>query len=76
MDAADNKMLSPTPSQTHLLPNGTEGSENVLAIELIPYICIANSKKEEASIGKLIDSMKLPPLDEVMQDLGILNECV
>lgn len=70
MDTVDPKMLSPTPSQTHLLPNGTEGSENVPAIELIPHICIPKSNKEEASLNKIIDSMKLPSLDEVMQDLG------
>lgn len=66
MYTADPKLLSPTPSQTHLLPYGTEGSENELAIELIPYICISISKKEEASIGKLLSSMKLPSLDEVL----------
>lgn len=67
MDTGDH---SPTPSQTHVRPNGTERSENELAIEFIPHICISVSKKEEARIGKLLDSMKLPPLDEVMQDLG------
>ncbi|KAG7333195.1 hypothetical protein KOW79_003330 [Hemibagrus wyckioides] len=70
-DTADPKLLSPTPSQTHLLPYGTEGSENELAIELIPYICISISKKEEASIGKLLSSMKLPSLDEVLDGLGL-----
>lgn len=69
MDTADPK-LSPTPSQTHLLPNGTEGSENDPAVGLIPHICISFSKKEEANVGKLLDNMKLPLLDEVLQDLG------
>lgn len=59
---------SPTPSQTHV-PNGAEGSENELAIEFIPHICILISKKEEAHIGKLLDSQKMPSLDEVLQDL-------
>ncbi|MCJ8733357.1 hypothetical protein PDJAM_G00222410, partial [Pangasius djambal] len=71
MDAVDPKLLSPTPSQTQLLPNGTEGSENELAIEFIPHICISISKKEEASIGTLLDSMKLPSLDEVLDALGL-----
>ncbi|XP_047678536.1 hydrocephalus-inducing protein-like isoform X5 [Tachysurus fulvidraco] len=71
IDTADPKLLSPTPSQTHLLPCGTEGSENELAIELIPYICISISKKEEASIDILLSSMKLPSLDEVLEGLGL-----
>lgn len=68
MDTADPKLLSPTPSQTHLFPNGTEGSENEL--EFIPHICISVSEKEEASVDKLLDTMKLPSLYEVLQDLG------
>ncbi|KAK2848119.1 hypothetical protein Q7C36_009801 [Tachysurus vachellii] len=71
MDTADPKLLSPTPKQTHLLSCGTEGSENELAIELIPYICISISKKEEASIDMLLSSMKLPYLDEVLDGLGL-----
>lgn len=67
MDTAESKLLSPTPSQTHLLPNGTEGSDNELAIEFIPHTYISISKKEEASIDKLLDSMKLPSRDEVLQ---------
>ncbi|XP_047008963.2 hydrocephalus-inducing protein homolog isoform X3 [Ictalurus punctatus] len=71
MDTAESKLLSPTPSQTHLLPNGTEGSDNELAIEFIPHTYISISKKEEASIDKLLDSMKLPSYDEVLNGLGL-----
>ncbi|XP_053479109.1 hydrocephalus-inducing protein homolog [Ictalurus furcatus] len=70
MDTAEPKLLSPTPSQTQLLPNG-KGSENELAIEFIPHTCISISKKEEASIDKLLDSMKLPSRDEVLDGLGL-----
>lgn len=74
-DTTDPKPLSPTPSQTNLLPNDTEGSDNELAIEIIPHICIPVSNKEEASIDKLISSI-MPSLDEVLQDLGFTELCL
>lgn len=73
VDTADPKLLSPTPSQTHLWPSGAEGSENEVAVGFIPHICISISKNEDTSTSKLLDSMKLPSLDEVLQDL---KECV
>ncbi|GAA6097727.1 hydrocephalus-inducing protein homolog isoform X1 [Tachysurus ichikawai] len=69
-----DKLLLPNPSQTYLLPYGTEDSENELAIELIGDICISISKKEEARIDMLLSSMKLPSLDEVFQDVGCIEK--
>ncbi|KAF5907639.1 hydrocephalus-inducing protein, partial [Clarias magur] len=70
-DTVDPNLLSPTPSQTHLLFSGTEGAENEQAIEFIPHICISVRKKEEASIGELIENLKLPSLNEVLDGLGL-----
>ncbi|XP_060779913.1 hydrocephalus-inducing protein homolog [Neoarius graeffei] len=72
LDTADPKLLlSPTPSQTHLWPSGAEGSENELVRKFIPHICISVSKHEETSTHKLLHSMKLPSLDEVLDGLGL-----
>ncbi|XP_053355859.1 hydrocephalus-inducing protein-like [Clarias gariepinus] len=70
-DTVDPNLLSPTPSQTHLLSSGTEGAENEQAIKFIPHICISVRKKKDASIGELIENLKLPSLNEVLDGLGL-----
>uniref|UniRef100_W5LN16 HYDIN axonemal central pair apparatus protein n=1 Tax=Astyanax mexicanus TaxID=7994 RepID=W5LN16_ASTMX len=63
------ELPSTPPSQTHLLFDDTEATKTELIQEIIPLICISASEKELLCGTKLLSSLKLPSLEEVVQDL-------
>ncbi|XP_062860193.1 hydrocephalus-inducing protein homolog [Trichomycterus rosablanca] len=70
-DKLDSKMMSPLPSQAHMLPSGISSLEKELASDLVPHICIAVNRNEGPSMADLVGKLKLPPLEEVLDGLGL-----
>ncbi|XP_072551301.1 hydrocephalus-inducing protein homolog [Salminus brasiliensis] len=70
-EKAKAELLSPPPNQAHSMFDDTEASERELALEVIPRICISMSEKELLSETKLLSSLKLPSLEEVLDGLGL-----
>lgn len=60
------ELLTPPPSQVYLLPDDTEASERELALEVIPLISVFVGEKELLSVAELMNSLKLPSLEEVV----------
>ncbi|KAI4885088.1 hypothetical protein NFI96_023140 [Prochilodus magdalenae] len=66
------ELLSPPPSQMHLLLDDTDLSEREQALEVIPHTCITVSEKDQLSEAELLRSLKLPSVEEVVLDgLGL-----
>ncbi|XP_049339422.1 hydrocephalus-inducing protein homolog isoform X2 [Astyanax mexicanus] len=65
------ELPSTPPSQTHLLFDDTEATKRELIQEIIPLICISASEKELLCGTKLLSSLKLPSLEEVLDSLGL-----
>ncbi|KAM6946364.1 hydrocephalus-inducing protein homolog [Aplochiton taeniatus] len=70
---ADVKLPSPTPSQAGLLWDGGEaGPEREGAPEAVPHVLLhVAGGREEASARELLGRSKLPPLEEVLDGLGL-----
>lgn len=68
----DSKLLSPLPSQGHLLPSDISSLENELAADSVPHICISVNQDEEPTMDDLVGKLKLPPLEEVLTHLSIV----
>ncbi|XP_051512768.1 hydrocephalus-inducing protein homolog [Myxocyprinus asiaticus] len=69
VEASDVK--SPAPSQAHVPVNGTDGSENIVVPDPIPHIWLSIKEGEYLSGYEITRSMKLPSLDEILDELGL-----
>nr|XP_055030475.1 hydrocephalus-inducing protein homolog [Misgurnus anguillicaudatus] len=68
-DTVDIK--SSLPNQAHVPADGTEGADNMVVPVPIPHIWLSIKHSEHLSGFEIISSMKLPSLEEILDELGI-----
>ncbi|XP_047451812.1 hydrocephalus-inducing protein homolog [Mugil cephalus] len=67
----NNKTLSPVPSQTAALAEVETPEDKVSPPDIIPHIVLNGPVKDCVSAMELLKGSALPPLDEVLDDLGL-----
>nr|XP_019962004.1 PREDICTED: hydrocephalus-inducing protein homolog [Paralichthys olivaceus] len=68
---ASSKTMSPMPTQTAAQPDANKEGDKLSPQDIIPHIVLNVMEKDHASATELLRGSSLPPLDEVLDDLGL-----
>uniref|UniRef100_UPI003AADF4DB hydrocephalus-inducing protein homolog n=1 Tax=Centroberyx gerrardi TaxID=166262 RepID=UPI003AADF4DB len=70
-DMAEAKMVSPMPSQMPLAGEGAVAGEKESPPDIVPHIVLNTTGKHYPSATELLKGSTLPPLEEVLDGLGL-----
>ncbi|XP_070763174.1 hydrocephalus-inducing protein homolog [Enoplosus armatus] len=68
---ANSKILSPMPSQMAVPPEADNAGDKVSPLNIIPHVVLNVTGKDYPSATELLRGSTLPPLDKVLDDLGL-----
>ncbi|KAI3370851.1 hypothetical protein L3Q82_007368 [Scortum barcoo] len=68
---ANSKTISPMPSQMAAPPEADKAGDKVSPQDIVPHIMLNGSERDCPNVTELINGSSLPPLDEVLDDLGL-----
>ncbi|KAM9376113.1 hydrocephalus-inducing protein-like [Pholidichthys leucotaenia] len=68
---ANSKIMSPLPSHTAAPAEGDKAEAKLSPLGIIPHIVLKVMENKELSVTELVKGSTLPPLDKVLDDLGI-----
>ncbi|XP_056622256.1 hydrocephalus-inducing protein homolog isoform X2 [Triplophysa dalaica] len=71
MKADTGDLKSPVPSQVHVTVDDTEGLDRMIVSEPIPHIWLSIQHNNHLSGFEIINSIKLPSLEEILDELEI-----